>query len=57
MNLGNVTLIYEICIVCDIDLLLLFMISGHLCSNLFFILFTGSKNYNDVVCCGSWSVV
>jgi hypothetical protein len=43
-----------------IGLCLLLMIIGHIYSNLFFILFTCSRNYNDVVCCVSlseaWSV-
>jgi hypothetical protein len=39
---------------CDISLYLLFMIPKHIYSNLFFILFTCSRNYNAwyIVFCG-----
>jgi hypothetical protein len=40
--------------VCDIGLCLLLMITGPPYSNLFFILFTCSRNYNGMACCVSW---
>jgi hypothetical protein len=27
------------------------MIPGYLCTHLFFILFTGGRKYNDLICC------
>jgi hypothetical protein len=48
-------LLYETCSIWDIGLLLLLMILGYLCTQLFFLFFTGSRKLNDMVCCISRS--